>query len=159
MTTNDAVLIQLLNTSKADKVANAVNGHLASLDANGNLKDSGKSINDFKLVQQEIIDPIVSGDSITFIDSISQDTNGVITPTKKTVANATPSSGGVGGSAGLMTAADKEKLNGSATDADVVHKAGAETITGVKNFSNGLQVSGQLLWYDSSNQCIRVNFN
>ena len=90
----------------------AVNGHLANLDENGNLKDSGKSINDFKLVQQEIIDPIVSGDSITFIDSISQDTNGVITPTKKTVANATPSSGGVGGSAGLMTAADKEKLNG-----------------------------------------------
>ena len=112
LTTNDAVLIQLLNTSKADKVANAVNGHLASLDANGNLKDSGKSINDFKLVQQEIIDPTVSGDSITFIDSISQDTNGVITPTKKTVANATPSSGGIGGSAGLMTAVDKEKLNG-----------------------------------------------
>ena len=45
------------------------------------------------------------------------------------------------------------------TDAEVVHKTGAETITGVKNFSNGLQVSGQLLWYDSSNQCIRVNFN
>lgn len=111
LTTNDAVLIQLLNTSKADKVTNVVNGHLASLDANGNLKDSGKSINDFKLVQQEIIDPTVSGDSITFIDSISQDTNGVITPTKKTVANATPSSDGIGGSAGLMTAVDKEKLN------------------------------------------------
>lgn len=39
-----------LNTKfggKADKVANATNGHLASLDGNGNLADSGKSASDF----------------------------------------------------------------------------------------------------------------
>lgn len=35
-------------TSKADKVANATNGHLASLDANGNLADSGKSASDLE---------------------------------------------------------------------------------------------------------------
>lgn len=32
---------------KADKVSSATDGHLASLDANGNLKDSGKSASDF----------------------------------------------------------------------------------------------------------------
>ena len=32
---------------KADKVSNATNGHLAGLDANGNLTDSGKSTSDF----------------------------------------------------------------------------------------------------------------
>lgn len=35
-------------TSKADKVANATNGHLASLDTNGNLTDSGKSASDLE---------------------------------------------------------------------------------------------------------------
>ena len=33
--------------NKADKVKNAVAGHLAGLDANGNLTDSGKTVNDF----------------------------------------------------------------------------------------------------------------
>lgn len=32
---------------KADKVANAINGHFAGLDANGNLTDSGKKASDF----------------------------------------------------------------------------------------------------------------
>jgi len=36
-----------LSQSKADKVSNATNGHLASLDSNGNLTDSGKSASDF----------------------------------------------------------------------------------------------------------------
>lgn len=36
-----------LSQSKADKVLNATNGHLASLDSNGNLTDSGKSASDF----------------------------------------------------------------------------------------------------------------
>lgn len=34
-------------TAKADKVAGAVNGHLAGLDADGNLTDSGKAVADF----------------------------------------------------------------------------------------------------------------
>ena len=33
--------------NKADKVKNAVAGHLAGLDSNGNLTDSGKTVNDF----------------------------------------------------------------------------------------------------------------
>ena len=34
---------------KADKVANATNGNLAELDANGNLRDAGKKVGDFQL--------------------------------------------------------------------------------------------------------------
>ena len=50
-------------------------------------------------------------------------------------------------------------LSALANDSDVLHKTGAETVSGVKNFSNGLQVSVQLLWYDSTNQCMRITFN
>lgn len=35
-------------TGKADKVSGATNGHLAGLDSNGNLTDSGKSASDFQ---------------------------------------------------------------------------------------------------------------
>lgn len=49
VTTDDAVFtITIPNASgKADKVKNAVEGHIAGLDANGNLVDSGKSVTDF----------------------------------------------------------------------------------------------------------------
>ena len=42
-------------------------------------------IDSFKMVQSAVSDPAASGTSITFIATISQDTNGVITVTKKTV--------------------------------------------------------------------------
>lgn len=46
-----------------------------------------------------------------------------------------------------------------ARDGDVVHIEGEETVTGVKNFSNGLQVGGQSIVWDSTNQCLKVVFN
>ena len=42
-------------------------------------------IDSLKAVQSAVSDPAASGTSITFIATISQDTNGVITVTKKTV--------------------------------------------------------------------------
>ena len=42
-------------------------------------------IDSFKMIQAAVSDPAASGTSITFIATISQDTNGVITVTKKTV--------------------------------------------------------------------------
>lgn len=102
---------------KADKVSGATNGNFAALDGNGNLTDSGKKASDFqaagsyKTTQTAVSDPSADGTGLTFIDSISQDTNGVITPHKKTVANVTASTSGTGGSAGLMIATDKEKLD------------------------------------------------
>lgn len=66
----------------------------------------------YKTVQTAVADPSASGNSLSFIDSISQNEQGVINPTKKTVYSAAPSTSGVGGQAGLLSAADKEKLDG-----------------------------------------------
>lgn len=97
---------------KADKVSNANDGNFAGLDDNGNLTDSGFKASDFKPKQTAVTDPTASGSGIEFIDSISQDTNGVIVPAKKSVQVAVASTSGVGGNAGVMSAADKEKLDG-----------------------------------------------
>ena len=50
VTVEDAVFTITLpkDKAKADKVTGAVNGHLAGLDANGNLVDSGKAVADFE---------------------------------------------------------------------------------------------------------------
>ena len=66
----------------------------------------------YKTVQSAVSDPTASGNSLSFIDSISQNAQGVITPTKKTVYSAAPSTSGVGGQSGLLSASDKEKLDG-----------------------------------------------
>ena len=97
---------------KADKVSDATYGNFAALDASGNLADSGFKASDFKPKQTAVTDPTASGSGIEFIDSISQDTNGVIVPVKKSVQVAVASTSGVGGNAGVMSAADKEKLDG-----------------------------------------------
>lgn len=97
-------------TGKADKVASATNGNFAGLDSNGNLTDSGYKAADFqaagsyKTTQTAITDPTASGNSLSFIDSISQNANGEISATKKTVYSAGASQ------AGLMSAADYNKL-------------------------------------------------
>jgi hypothetical protein len=74
----------------------------------------------FKTKQTAVPDPTASGNSYSYIDSISQDANGVITPSKKTVPDASASTGGVGGTKGLMSASDKEKLDGITAGANKV---------------------------------------
>lgn len=64
-----------------------------------------------KRLQSEVSDPTAVGNAISFIDTISQNQEGVITPTKKTVQSATQSA------AGLMSASDKTKLDGIASGA------------------------------------------
>lgn len=96
----------------AQKVSGATGGNFAALDANGNLTDSGSKASDFKPRQSAVTDPTASGSGIEFIDSISQDSDGVIVPSKKSVQAAVASTAGVGGNAGVMSAADKEKLDG-----------------------------------------------
>ena len=97
-------------SGKADKVASATNGNFAGLDSNGNLTDSGYKASDFqtagdyKTTQSAVSDPTADGNGVTFIATISQNTNGVITATKKTVQSASASQ------AGLMSAADYSKL-------------------------------------------------
>ena len=103
-------------SGKADKDTDAVEGNFASFDANGNPVDSGKKHSDYKTKQAAVSDPTVpsSGttDALEFIDTISQDANGVITPTKKAVKVVAASTSGAGGNNGLMTAAQAEKLAG-----------------------------------------------
>lgn len=104
-------------TGKADKDTDAVTGNLAIFDANGNPVDGNckpadfQAAGDYKTTQTAVSDPTADGTGIEFIDSISQNANGEITPHKKTVQAASASTSGVGGQAGLMSAADKEKLN------------------------------------------------
>lgn len=99
-------------SGKADKDTDAVEGNFASFDANGNPVDSGKKHSDYKTKQSAVNDPSADGSGVEFIDSISQDANGVITPHKKTVQTVSASTSGAGGQAGLMTAAQAEKLAG-----------------------------------------------
>ena len=114
-------------SGKADKVDSATAGNFAGLDANGNLVDSGSKASDFqaagdyKTVQTAVSDPTASGTAIEFIATISQDTNGEITVTKSTVQGVTASTSGVGGQAGVMSATDKEKLDGllECSDSDI----------------------------------------
>ena len=118
-------------SGKADKDTDAVTGNFAIFDANGNPVDGNckpadfQAAGDYKTVQTAVSDPTVpsSGttDALEFIDSISQDTNGVITPTKKAVKVVSASSSGVGGNNGLMTAAQAEKLAGlnECSDSDI----------------------------------------
>ena len=103
-------------TGKADKVSDATNGNFAGLDSNGNLTDSGYKATDFqaagsyKTTQTAVADPTASGNAVSFIDSISQNTNGEISVTKKTIPTVVASTSGAGGNAGLMTAAQAEAL-------------------------------------------------
>ena len=105
-------------TGKADKDTDAVTGNFAVFDANGNPVDGDCKPSDFqaagsyKTTQSAVSDPTADGNAAAFIDSISQDANGEITVTKKNVQVVSASTSGVGGQAGLMAAADKEKLDG-----------------------------------------------
>lgn len=99
-------------SGKADKDADAVANNIAIFDASGNPVDSGHALSEYKTKQTAVPDPSADGTGITFIDRISQNANGEITPHKKTVQNASASTSGVGGADGLMSASDKEKLNG-----------------------------------------------
>jgi len=82
-------------TGKADKVTNATDGNFAALDANGNLVDSTTKPSDFKTKQDAKSDPTASGTTITAIATITQNANGEITATKKTIRSASTSQTGV----------------------------------------------------------------
>lgn len=98
--------------SKADKVTGATNGNLAAFDSNGNLVDSTAKPSDFKTVQTAVSDPTAAGTATSFIDTISQNTNGDISVTKKTVPTVIPttSHAALTGTDGLMTGDQAETL-------------------------------------------------
>lgn len=134
-------------SGKADKVSGATNGNFAGLDANGNLTDSGfkaadfQAAGDYKTTQTAVVSPTADGNSYAYIDTISQDTNGEITATKKTIPDAVASVSGVGGTKGLMSAADKETIDNLGTSLNGKADKVASATNG--NFA-GLDSNGNL---------------
>ena len=105
-------------SGKVDKVdPHGVSGIIPSFSLTGDLMSSGLNVSDvatkeycsetYKPKQTAVSDPTASGNAVSFIDSISQDANGVITATKKTHPLVTQDN-----TAGLMSSADKIKLDG-----------------------------------------------
>lgn len=78
---------------------------------NGSAWEEFGNEGNYKVVQGPVASPSASGTATAFVDTISQNAQGVITATKKTVASATQSA------AGLMSAEDKIKLDGIAIGA------------------------------------------
>ena len=105
--------------NKADKVANATSGNFAGLDENGNLTDSGKNASDFATsAQGGKADSAIQGVKLNGASSaLTPDSNKVVT-----IPDAV-ATGTTGATNGLMTAADKKKLNGIASDAEVNQNA------------------------------------
>ena len=101
-----------------------------------NLTKSGSTIT-VTSTSLETAAPAASGTTLSFIDSVSQAANGKITATKKTVSDATTTAHG------LMSAADKVKLNGIAEGATNV------TDTTVSGW-------GYIKSYTDTNQKIKV---
>ena len=101
--------------SKADKITGTFDaGNLVTVDENGNIVASDISPEDVKLRQTAVTETIP--DSVTIFSSIHQDENGDITVSTSPIREA----GEVSGTyhSGLMTASDKEKLDGLETSLD-----------------------------------------
>lgn len=82
-----------------------------------------------KPTQTAVADPTASGTAVAFIAGITQNAKGVISPTKKTVRSASQSE------SGLMSAADKIKLDGIAAGAQV------NSVTSVNNQTGAISVT------------------
>ena len=123
------------------------------LKADGSVDNNTYSTSDhthsgYKTTQTAVSDPSVptSGTttSTSFIDTISQNTNGVITVTKKNIPTASTSVAGitkVGASGGAATY--------DHTHSDYVDLSSAQTISGVKTFSNGFNMNTGTSWTSS----------
>jgi len=119
--------------AKADKVSNATAGNFAALDANGNLADSGHKHSDYKTVQTAVSDPSASGSTLAAIDTISQNANGEITVTKKTIQDGTTEQKGVVQLAGSIGATVSTENNKAATEKavrDAINDLDVSNITG-----------------------------
>ena len=101
--------------AKADKITGTFDaGNLVTVDENGNIVASDISPEDVKLRQTAVTETIP--DSVTIFSSIHQDENGEITVSTSPIREAGEISGTY--HSGLMTASDKEKLDGLETSLD-----------------------------------------
>jgi hypothetical protein len=100
------------DSAKADKAVPSSAGNLATLNASGNLADSGIASTGVKTKQAPVADSdaTTSGTGVTFVDAVTQNANGEISVHKKTVQTVQKSTATVGGNDGLMTAQQAEAL-------------------------------------------------
>ena len=91
----------------------------------------GGDVSNYKTVQAAKSDPTASGTTLTAIATISQDTNGVITATKKTIQSASASQNGV------MSKEHYSKLEGISANAQV------NVLEGVQINSTDLSISSK----------------
>ena len=133
--------------TKADKVTMTSGhaGNFASLDANGNIQDSGHKHTDYKTVQTAVSDPTSSGtnDALTFISGITQNAQGVITPTKKAIRGATTEQSGVVELAGSIGATVAEENNKAASEKAVRDAINALDVTEVGAAGKYIQAIGE----------------
>ena len=71
---------------------------------NDNMDTIDEAVGGCKTAQTAVNDPTASGTALDFIATLSQDTNGEITPTKKTVADMEGATAGAAGTHGLVPA-------------------------------------------------------
>lgn len=107
-----------IDNKKADKITgDGHNGHLVDIDSNGNIHDSGKSPSDFATSEQ-------GGKADTAVQSVKMVSNSgteLKNGTSVIIPLAAPT--GTGASPGLMSAADKKKLDDIAAGAQVNQNA------------------------------------
>lgn len=80
---------------KGDAESEYRTGNVNLTPANIGAYSKTESDSRYKAVQNPVSDPAASGSGLSFIDSVSQDANGVITPHKKTVQDGTTAQKGV----------------------------------------------------------------
>ena len=99
-------------------------------------------IDSLKAVQSAVSDPAASGTSITFIATISQDTNGVITITKKTVNfNGYQTTAGMAGYQNLDLQQVGEVRVGAGGTQDINHNMKHYPTVRLLDVATGLEVS------------------
>ena len=109
---------QKIDDKKADKVANATNGHLAALDGNGNLVDSQKTVSDFATSAQGA----KADTAVQSVKMVSSD-GGELNNSTSVIIPVAVATGTSGATPGLMTSDDKKKLNEIQSGAEVNQNA------------------------------------
>lgn len=117
--TSTAGIVKLNNTLTSTSTTEALSA--AQGKVLKDLADSKQASGSYKTTQTAKSDPTANGTTITAIDTISQDTNGVITATKKTIRSATTSQTGV------------VKLNDSISSNSTSEAATANAVKTVQN--------------------------
>lgn len=122
-------------TAFIDTISQNANGDITVTKKNVNLSAYATAASvtaalaNYKPTQTAVSSPTASSTALAFIDTISQNANGVITATKKNIPEASSTT------AGLMSAADKAKLEGIATSANNYVHPTFTAFTGTATYS------------------------